>query len=735
MRAMPAHTHIVLVGGGHAHVTVVRDFGMNPIPGVDITLIAKELAAPYSGMLPGYVAGHYSHDDVHIDVLKLASWAGVRLIHGTVSGLERSQKRVLIEGRPPLGYDLLSIDVGITPLLDGIDGAREHGIAVKPVSLFADKWAALEARAFEPDGPRRVAVVGAGAAGFELILGARHRLLTEAAKHGIDPDRFSFTLLGAGRLLPTHNARAVALARRALADQAVTVVEGARVTRLTPDHVMLDDGRTIAADAVMLSTTAGAAPWFKTSGLATDDKGFLALRPTLQLLDDDDVFAAGDCATVLDHPREKAGVFAVRQGPVLTDNLRRRVRGEAAKPFTPQKSFLTLLSTGGQHAIAARNGIAFAGRWVWRWKDRIDRDFMAMFADLPVMAKTTQALAALRCAGCAAKVGPVTLSTALDRLEGASNITRDDAAVLNDGPDAVRLETIDFFRAIWPEPYVFGAIAAQHAMSDVFAMGGTPDHALANVVLPQAEPPRVAEDLLQLLAGAKAAFGAQGVRLIGGHSSEGAELAAGFFVAGRAPRAALMTKGGLRPGDRLIVTKPIGSGILFAALMRGLARGDAVAVALAAMQQSNAAAARVFVAHGARGATDVTGFGLAGHAGEMLDAAGLRADLDLASVPLYPTVAALARAGVASTLLPENARLAAPLGLADTAAEVLAVLFDPQTSGGLLAGVPEGQAAACLAALRDAGFASAAIIGQVRTADQHERKRISLRGTLRASAI
>lgn len=717
---MGARKHIVLIGGGHAHVTVIRALGMRPEPGVVVTVIAKELEAPYSGMLPGYVAGHYTYEQCHIDLVRLAIWAGVRLVHGVVTGIDRARRQVTIEGRPPLGYDLLSIDVGITPLLDGIAGAAEHALSVKPVSTFAARWNALEAAAARPDGPRDIVVIGSGAAGFEIILAARHRLLERCGGPAVAAP-FRFTLVGT-RLLPSHNAMARRLARKELAAQGVELVEGDRAVRVDAGQVMLASGRAVRADRVMISTHAGPAPWFRTSGLPLDAAGFLAVRPSLQLVDDDDVFAAGDCATILDHPREKAGVFAVRQGPPLTDNLLRRASGEAARPFTPQSSFLTLLSTGGKGAIAARNGVAASGAWVWRWKDRIDRDFMAMFADLPVMADIEAGGDAMRCAGCAAKVGPVPLSRALGRLDrldrlGHGGDQRDDAAVIDDGGAELGLETIDFFRAFWPEPYLLGEIAAGHAMSDVLAMGGRPRHALANVILPHARSHLVEEDLFQILAGARSAFAAEGAEIVGGHSGEGAELAVGFFVSGKVGREALLRKGGLRPGDKLVLTRPLGSGILLAAGMRARAPGPAISRMLATMRQSNAPAVRKLVEHGARAATDVTGFGLAGHLLEMLDASNVSARISLSRLPLYEAARDLAEAGIASTLLPENARLASRLvGVAASRPAARAILFDPQTAGGIVAGIPAPNAERCVAELRALGIAGAEIIGEVEAA-------------------
>ena len=726
----PITTDIVLLGGGHAHVFVLKSFGMNPIPGVRLTLIAKELAAPYSGMLPGFVAGHYTLDECQIDLIRLARFAGARVIHGAAIGNNRKDKRVSIEGRPSIRYDLLSIDVGITPLISEIAGAAEQAIAVKPVSVFAPKWQALEARAMSKDGPRRIVAIGGGAAGVELILAAHHRLRGLAPAAGIAPNAFSFALIAGGPLLPSHNARARALARAALAEAHVEIVESDLACQVSARAVTLASGRTVAAGAVLVSTKATAPAWFSNTDLRRDAEGFLAVRPTLQLLDDDAVFAAGDCATVLEYPRPKSGVFAVRQGPKVAANLRRCAEGGLARPFVPQKQFLTLLSLGGKRAIAARGPFAAAGNWAWNWKDKIDRAFIAKFNIIAPLDTIDGADgSAMRCGGCAAKVGPVTLARALDRLGagGRTQQAREDAAVIDDGGDTLRLETVDFFRAFWPDPYVLGEIAANHALSDIYAMGGAPKTAQAIAVLPHAHPKIVEEDLFQLLAGARAAFDREGVDLIGGHSSEGAELSVGFAVSGLVAREKLMRKGGLKPGNKLILTKPIGTGILFAAEMRGQAKAGAIEAALAGMRQSNRAAAECFARHGATAATDVTGFGLAGHLLDMLGASGIAADIDLSAIKSYPQTTALANGGVASTLLPENLSLAGQLisepPLSDA---MLALLFDPQTSGGLLAGVAPDQAQLCLDDLKGCGFMDAAVIGEVVPIREESRWRIRL---------
>ena len=733
MRSSPITTDIVLLGGGHAHVFVLKAFGMDPVPGVRLTLIAQELAAPYSGMLPGFVAGHYTLDECQIDLVRLAHFAGGRVIHGSAIGVDRANKRVSIEGRPPVRYDLLSIDVGITPLIGDIAGAAEHALLVKPVSVFAPKWQVLEARALAQDGPRRIVAIGGGAAGVELILAAQHRLRTLAPSAGLDPGTFSFTLIAGGALLPSHNPRARSLARAALTGAGVEIIEDDLAARVSATTVKLASGRSVPADAVLISTKAAAPAWFAATDLPRDPQGFLAVKPTLQLIDDDDVFAVGDCATVLKHPRAKSGVFAVRQGPKVADNLRNRAMGGPVKPFVPQKQFLTLLSLGAKRAIAARGPFAASGRWAWSWKDHIDLAFMDKFNVLPAM-KVDEGgdQTAMRCGGCAAKVGPTTLANALDRLAGtaaAPTTARDDAAIIDGGGETLRLETVDFFRAFWPDPYVLGEIAANHALSDIFAMGGTPKTAQAIAVLPHGRPKIVEEDLFQLLAGARAVFDREGVELIGGHSSEGAELSVGFAISGSVERGNLLRKSGLREGDKLVLTRPLGTGLLFAAEMRGLAKAGAIQTAITRMRQSNRGASECLARHGATASTDVTGFGLAGHLIEMLDAVGMDAELNLTDVPTYPQAIALALAGIASTLLPENLALACRLsGVVPPPAATLNLLFDPQTSGGLVAGVPANRAQACIDDMKRAGMPEAAIIGDVLRSTGDQTGRLRLRG-------
>jgi selenide,water dikinase len=370
---------IVLAGGGHAHVHVLMAFAARPEPGVRITLISRGPLMPYSGMLPGVIAGLYAAEEAHVDLRQLAAETGATFVEAEVVGLDRIQKRVVLAEGRSVSYDLLSLDVGISPELAGIDGAAEHAIAVKPIGAFLQKLDTLLARCRHADGSRRITVIGGGAGGVELLLSLRTRILLEAETAGMDPDTFSFALATEGEILRTHNRSVRSAFRRIFAERGITLQEHSAVMRVRPGHVELKNGANISSDEVLITTGAAAPAWFRATGLALDDAGFLATAPTLQVLNDRDVFAAGDCATLVESPREKAGVFAVRAGPPLARNLRRHARGKNLRPWRPQRRHLAIISTGERYGIASRGRFKTEGAWVWRVKDWIDRRWMQQY--------------------------------------------------------------------------------------------------------------------------------------------------------------------------------------------------------------------------------------------------------------------------------------------------------------------------------------------------------------------
>lgn len=362
---------LLLLGGGHSHVEVLRRFALDSPPGACVQLVTPARHAPYSGMLPGFVAGYYGFEDCHIDLAPLCRAAHADMRLARACALDPDAHRVTCDDGAVLDYDMLSIDTGSTPDAASIAGAAEHATAMKPVEEFIAAWHRIRDSASDGGQQLSVVVVGGGAGGIEIAFAMRHRL--DAGTHVVQ------VVTDSEVLLPGYPRRARQLVERAFAARDIRAHVGCRVTRVEPGRLHLAGRPPVVADHVFLATGASAPGWIAASGLETDQRGFLAVDDTLQSLSHPGVFAAGDVASMVNHPRPKAGVYAVRQGPALAGNLRRALAGKALSTYLPQQTALALISTGDRRAIACLGRIALGGRWAWYWKDWIDCRFMATY--------------------------------------------------------------------------------------------------------------------------------------------------------------------------------------------------------------------------------------------------------------------------------------------------------------------------------------------------------------------
>jgi selenide,water dikinase len=364
---------LLLAGGGHAHLGVLEVFARAPLPDVEVTLVSPFPRQVYSGMLPGWIAGHYELDQCAVRLPSLAARAGARFHSAHIARVDLASRTAYTEAAEPIAFDLLSIDTG--PVIDGtaITGLTDHAIAVRPLESLIGQWERLLAHLADTNEPETLTIIGGGAGGVELALafafraqsGLPLRVQLIAGRAGIMP---SFAESVRARLSRLLQARGV----RLIGDDAVEV---ARHT------VLLADGGELSTQATIAAIGAAAAGWPGSSGLATDEAGFIAVNEHLQSISHPFVFAAGDCATMLEHPRPKSGVYAVRAGPPLARNLRRTLRAQKLMPYTPQARALYLVSAGDRYAVASWGNWSFEGAWVWTWKDHIDRRFMARYAE------------------------------------------------------------------------------------------------------------------------------------------------------------------------------------------------------------------------------------------------------------------------------------------------------------------------------------------------------------------
>ena len=712
------HT-VVLLGVGHTNAHVLRNWKMEPISNANLVCVSNFPIATYSGMMPGVLAGQYPPESMEIDLVRLCQSAGARLIIGDVKGLDVEQQELYFEDRPPLRYDQLSIGVGSVPSFQNVNvESSDNLLAIKPMQTFLDR---LENRLqqFDQKSAIRVAIVGGGIGSLETAFCLKKKLLDERRDHEITLVTRA-SRIGSGLTSSTQQ-----LIEDQLKEKEISLITGRAVTAVLEGALRLETQRLVETDLILWTTGAVAPPLLDKLPLEKDDRGFLATKPTLQSLSSDAIYAVGDTGTIIGNETEKAGVFAVRQGPILWRNIQNAMSDRHFAPYEPQRDYLKLINTADGKTIASRKGKGFYAKWCWWLKDRIDRKFMEMYQDytpMPMesMAPDDEDEHAMRCLGCGGKIGGKILSAVLEELTIPEHEDvviglkePDDAAVIRTTGKEISVTT-DFFASPLNDPYLTGRIALLNSASDCFVMGAKPNAALAIVQIPLVHARQQMQIMRELMTGAVEELANMDATIVGGHSIEGERLLAGFTVMGNqvvAPK----TKGDLKTGDLLVLSKPIGSGVLLAALMQCLLDGKYYQTLIDSMLQSNQVALNLAESDDVTAITDVTGFGLAGHLKEMLVASKQSAKLDLEAIPLLPGTPAMIEAGVESTLAPDN-RLNME-GIEFTGYDIgdrkVASLFDPQTGGGLLFGVKPNSIEETLSFLTDEGFQQACVIGEV----------------------
>ena len=640
---------LLLAGGGHSHALLLKRWAMTPQlrPKRGVVLVNRHPTALYSGMVPGLIAGIYRRDELSINLPHLCDRAGVAFVQAEIVGVDSQRQDLLLHQRPALSFGVLSLDVGaVTRNLEHLSG-----VPIKPLE---------EALQFlsqqDPEDPQPFRIVGAGPAGIEVALALRRRW----------PHRALELQIRAGQL----NATTKSILRRAHI------------------HCFTD----ASAHASLLCTGSRAPSWLANSGFAVDHDGRVLTNSFLQLEGYSHLFASGDCAVMEAQPRPASGVWAVRSAVPLAQNLEAICNGQNLKRWTPQRQALQLIGTHNNAAWMQR-GRARTGPFplLWALKQRIDRSFMAGFSQQASM----QATEPMACRGCAAKLSARPLNAALS--QAGLKTQAEDAANLGGTP--ALLQSVDGFPALVSDPWLNGRLTTLHACSDLWACGAKVTSAMAVVTLPSIHPTEQQELLHQTLAGVQSVLIEQEASLIGGHTLESRSptpspttlgLQVALTVNGQTSRP--WPKGGIQPGDALLLSRPLGVGVLFAAAMAGVAKPKDVETTLRTMNQSQHQLVDVLQKHGAdiHACTDVTGFGLLGHLGEMLQGnKSITIQLWADRIPAHPGALDLLDQGQASSLAPANrdawSLLEGPVQLSASPSQAsLELLVDPQTCGPLL---------------------------------------------------
>ena len=706
MQVVAPHVRdLVLVGGGHSNIQVLKYFGMRFHPGIRLTLISSFMNLPYSGMISGLVAGQYQSDNTHINLERLCQFAGARFIRGEVAGLELEQQRILLLDRPSIRYDLLSLNVGSTS-----PSTFKSAFSIKPIAEFEKNLELLDQTVREN---QTLSIVGSGAAGLEMSFALKARY----------QEKLRINLVGQ-ELLSGLSPRATQRILNKMKFKGISFIEG-YATQFKDQTLSFRNRPSIETDYVVEATGAASYAWIKDSGLSVDNTGFVKVDRYLKSVSHSTVFAVGDVACLEGQERPKSGVFAVREGKKLVHNLVAALYKKQLKPYRAQKKHLSLINCCDGTAIAVRGGFVSLGKIWWRYKNIIDKKFVSRFNDLEFMPGSEQSLPdefshevspeTMRCNGCGAKLAADPLRRVLERLD----IYKSDVIELGVGDDAARivtangkmLLTIDGFRALVSDPYLFGRITAHHSLNDIFAMGATPKIALCLATVPYMAERLMEEDLYQLLSGINDVLSEHGVSLVGGHTAEGMETSLGLMVTGTETGPS-KEKGHARVGDSLILTKPIGTGVVLAAASVGGASAESMSFCLDQMDKSNFDAMQIFMDENVSALTDVTGYGLAGHLAEILRASGCGVSLELNSIPFLLGSPSLVKSGYTSSLQNSNEQVLMDFelkkGLSMSVPE-LKLLADPQTAGGLLAAIPAENVSRCLDNLNAVGYTCACV--------------------------
>ena len=673
-----ARYSLVLVGAGHSNIALIRRFAMDPLEGVRLVVINPESTAPYSGMLPGFLAGQYIADELFIDVAALCKQAGARFIRGSLERVDTASKMLLIRHQAfpnvrelYIPYDYAVLNTGAAPA-DSFPSTHAGCYYVKPIRELLIDLPKIDERMRR--GNRSMVIAGGGAAGIELAFAFRARYgsdatITLVSRRSIDHDN----ALSAG----------ASVIRRALEEKRITLIESVEVTEAVVGEVRLSDGRSVAAYVVCVATPVRAPSWIEQSGLAGKD-GFLNVNAELQVDDYEGLYASGDIVN-LPSSRGRSGVMAVRAGQYLAKALVQKIQGRHVSPFRPQRHWLTLLNLGDGEAIAVRGSLAYKGASLFKLKDRIDQKFMARFKP-----RKMSSAEAMRCEGCAAKLpGDMLTSVFGQQFEDGAITTQQGVS---------RIRSIDALTHLVDDPYLIGALAMRHAVSDVWAMGASPTTALTLIAVERALSQHIeASDFVQAQAGLQDAAHAYGVEIVGGHSLSLNQPMIAVEVEGECARP--VRKNSVMAGDELWITGPVGSGILFSALASGLTIGASIDQWVTNALKSLFEASQIAAREGVHAMTDVTGFGLAGHLREMLSWNNLGIQWAEKIVTFSGVDECIAR-GIQSTAYVDNVRYAQQIGHKAPSA----VVFDPQTCGPLLIAASPGIAKRVVHIWEEAGL-------------------------------
>ena len=695
---IPITNDLVLIGGGHSHLSVLMKLSKRPINGNRITLITNEIDTPYSGMIPGYIEGIYSWRDSHIDLYRLCLKLNVRFIHAEVERVSAYEKEIYFKDRPKIKFDVLSINTGIQSNNREIKGAAKYCLPVKPISKLANNFLNKITNF------KSIAFIGGGAGSVELALAIKKRFLN------INQDIKITIITGKRGLLSTFPQKTKLTSLKTLEKFKIDIIEYKRVLEVKPKQIILSDKSMLKIDKAILSTNSMTPKWLAKSDILLTKDNYILVNKSFQT-NYKYVFASGDVIDFNNQNLKKAGVFAVRSGKPLAINIKQFILGKKLVEYKFNKNYLALIGTSKRSAIATKYNLTFNSRFFFYLKKYIDQNFIKKFSDFKIRKKfTLEALKTdvlnifvkhkekitdendiMQCKGCAAKVPLNALKQALPKDIVS---TSEDAVSVPGQPELY--QTVDMISSIITDPFLLGKIAANHSISDMVSVNSKITSAMMILQLPLSKTEINSRDLEQVLLGANEIFKTIDCPLIGGHTMIGKDKdpIIGFSILGQKQKKIKIMKNRrkIKTKDLLILTEKIGSGLIFAGINNYLIDSYFQTDVIKQMIKGNLNFGKISNHLNILSMTDITGFGLANHLLNLIKRDNSKTGLTIYpnKIPLFEGVNECLNKDIKSSLFKSNYDIAQKdMIYKRDKSKLDNILYDPQTVGGIAFIIPQ----------------------------------------------
>ena len=695
---IPITNDLVLIGGGHSHLSVLMKLSKRPINGNRITLITNEIDTPYSGMIPGYIEGIYSWRDSHIDLYRLCLKLNVRFIHAEVERVSAYEKEIYFKDRPKIKFDVLSINTGIQSNNREIKGAAKYCLPVKPISKLTNNFLNKITNF------KSIAFIGGGAGSVELALAIKKRFLN------INQDIKITIITGKRGLLSTFPQKTKLTSLKTLEKFKIDIIEYKRVLEVKPKQIILSDKSMLKIDKAILSTNSMTPKWLAKSDILLTKDNYILVNKSFQT-NYKYVFASGDVIDFNNQNLKKAGVFAVRSGKPLAINIKQFILGKKLVEYKFNKNYLALIGTSKRSAIATKYNLTFNSRFFFYLKKYIDQNFIKKFSDFKIRKKfTLEALKTdvlnifvkhkekitdkndiMQCKGCAAKVPLNALKQALPKDIVS---TSEDAVSVPGQPELY--QTVDMISSIITDPFLLGKIAANHSISDMVSVNSKITSAMMILQLPLSKTEINSRDLEQVLLGANEIFKTIDCPLIGGHTMIGKDKdpIIGFSILGQKQKKIKIMKNRrkIKTKDLLILTEKIGSGLIFAGINNYLIDSYFQIDVIKQMIKGNLNFGKISNQLNILSMTDITGFGLANHLLNLIKRDNSKTGLTIYpnKIPLFEGVNECLNKDIKSSLFKSNYDIAQKdIIYKRDKSKLDNILYDPQTVGGIAFIIPQ----------------------------------------------